>query len=42
MCISKDNNFMEGFTLINKNRSKIKEFEPCQDAGKISINTNEV
>ena len=36
MCINKYNNFMEKFTLINKDRSRIKVFEPFEDISKPS------
>ena len=40
ICIGKYNNFMEKFTLINKDRSRIKVFEPFEDVSKPSPTIN--
>ena len=38
--MGKYNNFMEKFTLINKDRSRIKVFEPFEDVSKPSRSIN--
>ena len=40
--INKYNNFIEKFTLINKDKSKIKVFEPFEDVSKPSLNIDAI